>query len=395
MAWRKVWKRKRKGSRRDVWLLRWYDDLDAMKAKTFYGDATSADEECRRMELELNDGTLGQRRDIDWLSFCEEYLLDLAGRSKPRTVGDYRETLEILTEHCRPKRISQITLSLLRGFVRVQTDGRSPATRNKLIRTLRAIFGWAVPEFLKENPAKGIRFVDEPERDKRTLTPDEFFKTVETVDDRGQAVIMLGTCCGFRREEIAFLQWEDLALDASIARVRNTEWHTSKSGRQRTVLMPPALVHVLRRMKASALSIFVFPEVYQTYKELPNELKREWSQHYQKGMGMALGRVRSRELAWAAMQKHQKPDRPIEPNRLTDLVPRLIRKAGIAHCTLHDLRRTFCTYLAACGTDPLAAQKLAGHSSPTVTAKHYVGVVPEMLKSQERLPFWDNNKSQS
>ena len=388
MAWRKVWKKKRKGARGQAWLLRWYDDTGVMRASTFHGDAKAANEECRRLEQDLNDGTLGLRRDVDWLTFCDEYLLDLASRCRPATVEDYQDVLRSLTDYCSPNRISQVTPSLLREFVRLETEGRSPATRNKLIRTLRAVLGWAVPEYLKDNPAKGVRFADEPETDKRTLTPDEFFRLMDMIDDRDGAIVMFGTCCGFRREEIAYLQWEDLDLDARIARVRNTEWHISKSGRQRTVLMPPALVEVLRRMKSLSSSNFVFPEVYQTYHELPNDVKREWSKHYQEARRGGQNRVPSRELAWAAVQKYQKPNQPIKPDRLTDLVPRLMHKLGLNHCTLHDLRRTFCTYLAACGVDQLAAQKLAGHSSPAVTAKHYIGVVPEMLKSQERLPFW-------
>lgn len=201
--------------------------------------------------------------------------------------------------------------------MRLQTAGRSPATRNKLIRTLRAIFGWAVPEYLKENPAKGVRFAEEPEHDMRTLTPEEFFKMLGAIDDdRGQAVVMLGTCCGFRREEIAFLQWEDVDLGAARARVRNTAWHTSKSGRQRTVLMPPALVKVLERMKATARGPFVFPEVYVSYKELPNKLRPEWSRYYREAMDIGLGRAKTRKVAWEAIQKHQGLDRPINPNRL-------------------------------------------------------------------------------
>lgn len=73
MAWRKVWKAKRQQSRRHAWLLRWYDDFGAMRAKTFYGDAKAADEECRRLELELNDGTLGRRREIEWLTFVRNF----------------------------------------------------------------------------------------------------------------------------------------------------------------------------------------------------------------------------------------------------------------------------------------------------------------------------------
>jgi integrase len=361
-----------------------------MKSKTYYGDGKAADEECRRLEQELNDGTLGRRRDINWLTFCEEYLADLASRARPRTLADYRETLRILTEKYRPQRIGQITPPLLREFVRRQSDARSPATHNKLIRTLRAVFGWAVPEYLKDNPAKAIRFAEEPEKDKRVLSPEEFFEAMKVVDDRAQVVLLLGTCCGLRREEIAYLQWEDLDLGGATLRVRNTDFHISKNGNQRAVLMPPALVEVLRRMQVSPAGPFVLGEVYQSFRELPNDVKRQWSRHYQDALSRGLHRGPAREAAWRAVQRHQRPDRPINPNRLTDLVPRLLSNAGLRHCTLHDLRRTFCSYLAACGVDQLAAQKLAGHSSPTVTARHYVGVVPEMLKSQERLPFWGN-----
>lgn len=235
MAWRKVWRQKRNGARRGVGLLRWYDDFGAMKAKTFSGDARAADEECRRLEQELNDGTLGRRRDVEWLTFCEEFLADLTSHSRARTVDDYRDTLRGLTEHCCPQRVSQVTTSLLREFVRVRSGGRSPATRNKLVRTLRAIFSWAVPEYLKENPASGVRFIDEPEVDKRTLAPTEFDRVMEVIDDRGRVILLLGTCCGLRREEMAFLRWEDLDLDQGHAprpehRVAHQQERQAESG---------------------------------------------------------------------------------------------------------------------------------------------------------------------
>jgi len=388
MAWRKVWKSRRKGVRKDAWLIRWYDNFDKMRAKTFHGTTREADEECRRMEHELNDGALGQRRKIEWLKFCEDYLADLSSYRRPRTVKDYKDVLAALTAACRPQHLDEITIAVLRDFVRTRTEKRSPATRNKLIRTLRAILGWAIPQYLKDNPANSVEFADEPEHDTRTLTPAEFERVLQVGAPRGQAVLLLGTCCGLRREEIAVLRWDDVDLDAAQVRVRNSEWHTTKSGRQRTVLIPPALTGLLASLKRTSQSDFIFPDVYLSYRELPNVARQEWSRRYRQGLRAGRSRVEARKDAWKAVTEYQKLDRPITVDRLTDLIPRLIKKAGLPHCTLHDLRRTFCTYLAACGTDPLAAQKLAGHSSPAVTAKHYVGVVSEMLKTQEKLPHW-------
>lgn len=389
MAWRKVWKQRRKGVRKDAWLIRWYDDTGKMQAKTMHGTADEAEEECRRMEQELNDGSLGRRQKIHWLDFCERYLADLTSCRRPRTVDDYKKVLEALTADYRPERPEEITPHRLREFVRQQTDGRSPATRNKLIRTLRAIFSWAVPEYIKENPARRVKFAKEPEHDRRTLLPGELVKVLSVADARGQAVLLFGSCCGLRREEIATLRWEDMDEVSSRVRVRNSAWHTTKSGQQRSVLMPPALISVLGQLKGPWKSQFVFPEVYQSFRELPVEARKEWSRRYKDGLRQGLGREEARRLAWRAARRCQRPDRPIDPDRLTDLVPRLVKRAKLPHCTAHDLRRTFCTYLAACGTDVLAAQKLAGHSNPAVTAKSYVQPVLEMLNAQKQLPYWN------
>ena len=207
MAWKKAWKTRRPGARRRGWLIRWYDDLGKMRARTFHGSARQADEECRRLEQELNEGTLGRRRKIEWLDFCEGFLDELAGHARPRTVADYKETLENLTNYCEPRYIEQIRTSLLQRFVNDTTKGRSPATRNKLIRTLRAILSCAIPDYLKSNPAEAVKFAEEPEKDCRTLAPDELDKVLRVADDRGTTVVLLGACAGLRREEIAALRW--------------------------------------------------------------------------------------------------------------------------------------------------------------------------------------------
>jgi integrase len=168
-----------------------------MQSKTMHGAAEAAEVECRRMDQDLNDGSLGQRQ-----NFCERYLADLASHRRPRTVDDYKGVLEALTTDYHPARPDELTPHRLREFVRGRTEKCSPATRNKLIRTLRAIFSWAVPEYVKENPAKRVKFAKAPEKDRRTLTPAELVKVLSAADARGQAVLLLGSCCGLRREEI-------------------------------------------------------------------------------------------------------------------------------------------------------------------------------------------------
>ena len=49
----------------------------------------------------------------------------------------------------------------------------------------------------------------------------------------------------------------------------------------------------------------------------------------------------------------------------------IVATAGIAKCTVHDLRRTFCTDLARLGVNQSVVQRLAGHVSPATTERYY------------------------
>ncbi len=60
-----------------------------------------------------------------------------------------------------------------------------------------------------------------------------------------------------------------------------------------------------------------------------------------------------------------------DPTTASHRFEKMVKPAGIARCTSHDLRRTFCTDLAGLGVNPLVVQRLAGHASATTTARYY------------------------
>jgi len=56
---------------------------------------------------------------------------------------------------------------------------------------------------------------------------------------------------------------------------------------------------------------------------------------------------------------------------------RLVKRAGTAHCTPHDLRRSFSTLAQRAGVDKYTVKDLGGWSVVSVVEKHYTGDVSE------------------
>ena len=67
---------------------------------------------------------------------------------------------------------------------------------------------------------------------------------------------------------------------------------------------------------------------------------------------------------------------------------RIVKKARIDYCTLHDLRRTFISHLAMAGVNASVVKGLAGHASIATPQKYYTRVMPDKLRSaQAEIPF--------
>ena len=64
-----------------------------------------------------------------------------------------------------------------------------------------------------------------------------------------------------------------------------------------------------------------------------------------------------------------------KPNWVTQAFARLVKKAGIAHCTMHDLRRSFSTIAQRAGVDKYTVKDLGGWSVVSVVERHYTGDV--------------------
>lgn len=71
---------------------------------------------------------------------------------------------------------------------------------------------------------------------------------------------------------------------------------------------------------------------------------------------------------------------PMSARNLTRSWSKLLVRAGVERRGFHTLRRTYPTLLASRGVHPKAAQRLLGHSSPSLTLIAFTAVSAEMLR---------------
>ena len=186
----------------------------------------------------------------------------------------------------------------------------------------------------------------EPEKEVRVVERDEFSKLLAKCEDPSfRALLVVGYCQGLRHKELVDLRWSRVDLDGETLHVVNVAkaGELTKSRKNRSVPLHPDALTVLTELHADA------PKIVQN------------------------GTIRPKAtyvFTW--------PDgKPYKADWVTHEFSRLVQRAGIAHCTLHDLRRSFSTLAQRAGVDKYIVKDLGGWSVVSVVEKHYTGDVSE------------------
>lgn len=222
------------------------------------------------------------------------------------------------------------------------------ATVNKEIIKLAQLLDIAQGKgAITENPARQIRRLrDLRERKPRSLTNDEIRKLLIAAKAdkrqlRGMAyeIIMTYLYTGMRRNELVWLEWEDVDLEKRRITIQAKDGFATKTGKARTVGIAAKLARILSRLPREGR--FVFGDTSPLLK----------------GDGLTHG---FRKLANAAN------------------LPTTI--------TLHSLRHTYITHLIEAGVNPRRVQELAGHSDIATTWR-YAHALPSEGIAEDLLNF--------
>ena len=334
-----------------------YDEKGLPKTKSVFAPTKG---ECVEKLAKLKDecGRISERLKPDmlfgdWMDFWYQYF------SKPKlrvtTYSTYENRIYV---HVIPG-IGRIPLNKLsqndlqQFYAKLKRTGRKKNVENKgtalsdrMVRACHAVCRSALEKAVHEglitrNPAIGCKLPPKKNAEMKILTQAEIIRLLNQAAEEGYYVLfLLELTTGMRRGEILGLKWKDLNLNTGelkIVRqvtVKGVSVPKTKSS-IRTLFLPPDMLELLRDLKKTATSEWIFPSPV-------------------------------------------KDGEPRHPSAVTKRFRIMLERAHCKHVRFHDLRHTFATMALENGIDIKTLSAMIGHVSAETTLNIYSHVTDAM-----------------
>lgn len=320
-------------------------------------------------EADSDDMTLN-----DWLdTWIADYLPDI----KPGTLVSYKS---LSNNHIR-KELGQYKLKSLKAPViqkfynKLRDQGLSPKYIKNIHGCLHRALDMAVKvEYLSKNYTSICSVPKGIPEEVNPLTEEEQKALFESMKgEEYEYLFLTDIFTGMRCGELIGLTWDCVDFDRGIITIKRQivqirerhavyEWGTLKNGKARIIAPAPFVMDVLKKQRAKQELMKLdagklwnegdFPNLVFTHKD---------------------GSHLSQPTVWKQFQK-------------------LLKKAGLEHHRVHDLRHTFAVNSLRAGDDIKTLQENMGHFSAAFTLDRYGHVTEEMRKasSQRMQAFIEN-----
>ena len=192
-----------------------------------------------------------------------------------------------------------------------------------------------------------------------TLSPEEVLRFLDAAKDTDYYVYFATLLyTGLRRGELLALRWRNLDLRRATLTVVETG-HKLSDGRY--IIKEPKTPQSRRTVSLPASLVELF-KAYRADQEL-------WRIHLEVSLDPD-------DFVFI------RPDgRPINPNAVTLAFRRVIKKGGLKHVRVHDLRHTHATLMLKAGVHPKVVSERLGHANIGITLDTYSHVLPGLQEA--------------
>lgn len=318
--------RRKPSNKQDGWRLEWKDHNDRRRSKVFRGNRSSAEKHLQAIIIEvdkINAGLASPPERKMLLSAVKERYLDFVGSigRAPSTVIRYRKSLKafanFLTQGTQLGEIKRRDIERFR-VTRLKTCTKSGVGID--LRHLRAFFNWCITmDYLIRSPISGLKIAT-GQKPVRFLTKDEINALYDAIgnDKKARDLVTFYLATGARATEILpnRFNWANV--------FHNEITLLGKGEKIRHIGLNDTLKSILESRKHLK---YPFPYSYDGVYEM--------------------------------------------------IVRKYYPLAGIQDANLHTLRKTAGAHLIQAGVDIYRVSKFLGHSSVTVTERHYVDLLSE------------------
>lgn len=138
----------------------------------------------------------------------------------------------------------------------------APKTVNGYLGAVKQVYRYAEElNLLKENSVENIkRLKEKPRKYPRSFSKEEVHKILDNANDFYKDLFKFFLYTGMRRDEVRYIEWEDIDFKNKEIYIRNKENFSPKDGKERTVPMHPEVEKILKRRKKESGFVFSSPK---------------------------------------------------------------------------------------------------------------------------------------
>ena len=304
-----------------------------------------------------------EMRFADWLDYW--YETHCKPNIRTSTQSGYEDRIRL---HIKPE-LGEIPLNRLtqndlqQFYARLKKSGRKTRTEyygeglsDRMVRmchaTCRSALQRAVQDgLIRTNPAEGCKLPPKKAREMQVLARDELQRFLIQAQAEGYyELFLLDLATGLQRGELLALQWNDLDFETGVLTIS-----------KQVSLVRSKIVMSVPKTKSSIRKLVLPPAVVQVLKEYRESNHSRWM-----------------------FPSPVLEDLPLNPGSVYDRLQLILEHANCKQVRFHDLRHTFATLALQNGMDVKTLSAMLGHVSAATTLDIYTHSTSEMQHAAAR-----------